>query len=325
MKKFIVVTTINPKSQSIKEFEKMDWHIVIVGDKKSHTIASTNNITFLSIDDQHRLGYKIVNDCPYNHYARKNIGYLYAIQNGAEVIYDADDDNYPKDNWVLPVFECDLSVEARSNFVNIYYYFSNENIWPRGYPLDEINADKPVKFNERSNANIGVWQGLVDEEPDVDAIYRLVLNQKINFLDKPSVYLKEGTYCPFNSQNTFWSKKAFQYLYLPATTSFRFTDILRGYLAQSLIWNDNLYLGFMKANVYQKRNYHDLMKDFMDEVEVYLNVKRVVDIIESINYSENVFNNLLLVYQELCKANIVKSDEMTLLKSWISDFRSLNE
>ena len=31
--------------------------------------------------------------CPENNYARKNIGYLYAIKNGAKLIFETDDDN----------------------------------------------------------------------------------------------------------------------------------------------------------------------------------------------------------------------------------------
>ena len=51
-------------------------------------------------------------------------------------------------------------------------------------------------------------------------------------------------------------------MYLPAFVSFRFTDILRGYVAQRIMWDYGLRLGFLPPNVFQKRNEHDLMADF---------------------------------------------------------------
>jgi len=81
---YIIITTINPKSKSIVEFEKKnDWKMIIVGDKKSVPISSSKNLTFLSIDDQKKTGFEFEKICPFNHYTRKNIGYLYAIKNDA--------------------------------------------------------------------------------------------------------------------------------------------------------------------------------------------------------------------------------------------------
>ena len=109
MNKFIVITTINAKSEGIARFAAHeDWNIIIVGDRKSQHIDSSDNIIFLSIEDQKKLGYQFLELCPYDHYARKNIGYLYAIQQDADVIFDTDDDNLPYDNWCLPDFLCNM-------------------------------------------------------------------------------------------------------------------------------------------------------------------------------------------------------------------------
>ncbi|KAK0046095.1 glycosyltransferase STELLO1, partial [Biomphalaria pfeifferi] len=51
------------------------------------------NCDFLSIERQKLLNFKITNSLPYKSYARKNLGYLYAILNGAKFIYETDDDN----------------------------------------------------------------------------------------------------------------------------------------------------------------------------------------------------------------------------------------
>lgn len=328
MKKYIVITTINPKSSGIACFEQMqDWHLIIVGDQKSTEIESTPNLTFLSVDQQEKLGYEIVKKCPYNHYARKNIGYLYAIQQGADIIYDTDDDNLPYNNWSIEEFHCDRCYwSTEQKFINVYQYFSDELIWPRGYPLDEISKSHQHQYEVKPIApiKIGAWQGLADIDPDVDAIFRLIFSKEIKFKERGPIALSKGFYSPFNSQNTVWNKKAYPYLYLPATTSFRFTDILRAYIAQRLMWEQELHLGFTKATVYQQRNPHDLMRDFTDEWESYLNVKSIVKILDSINLTAEPLSNMREVYLKLISENLIAPYESSLLEAWLLDLRRLN-
>lgn len=327
MEKYIVITTINPKSQAIVRFESFDnWKIVLVGDKKSQTIKSSTNLTFLSLEDQQALGYKFFKLCPYNHYARKNLGYLYAIEQGAEIIYDTDDDNIPYNNWSMPKFVCSNRYLSNQQFTNVYKYFSKKDIWPRGYPLDKIHTEVTPRKIQSESVDVGVWQGLADGDPDVDALYRLIISPRmksIKFEIKEPVFLSKNQYCPFNSQNTLWNKELFPLLYLPTTVSFRFTDILRGYLAQRCMWEKELYLGFCNATVYQKRNEHNLMKDFKDEIECYINTKPIVNLIDSIDLNQNLCDSLLKLYSTLALSGYVKEDECTSLKAWVEDLNNL--
>ncbi|MEJ7663681.1 MAG: hypothetical protein WKG07_31160 [Hymenobacter sp.] len=194
------------------------------------------------------------------------VGYLHAIQKGAQVIIDTDDDNIPYDGWQFPATEGTFATApADKGFVNIYKNFTSHHIWPRGYPLDLIlNADHNLKEEEltQQEAKIGIWQGLADSDPDVDAIYRLVDNTEIFFDKRAPIVLPEGTLCPFNSQNTMIRRELFPLLYLPAYVTFRFTDILRGLVAQPIMWAHGYRLGFTEATVIQVRNPHDYVKDF---------------------------------------------------------------
>ena len=54
------------------------------------------NIIFLSDITQSSLNNAFVEAMPWQSFGRKNIGYLYAIANGATVIWDFDDDNILK-------------------------------------------------------------------------------------------------------------------------------------------------------------------------------------------------------------------------------------
>lgn len=326
MNRYIIITTINPKSEGIARFERMDgWNIVVVGDKKSQPIESSGNLTFLSVDEQRELRYDLVDVCPHNHYTRKNIGYLYAMQHGAEVIYDTDDDNLPYESWRLLDFVCKRKIVSALKFVNVYEYFTEELIWPRGYPLDEIHKKNDLSTKEIPPVEVGIWQGLADNDPDVDAIYRLTVNRAVKFQDNPPVVIERGYYCPFNSQNTFWSKRTFPYLYLPATTSFRFTDILRGYIAQRLLWEQDLRLGFTAATVYQKRNEHELMQDFRDEVECYLHTKQIVNLLDSLDLTSQPFSNLEAVYDNLSGNGLINNKELSILEAWLSDIKRFYE
>ena len=110
-------------------------------------------------------------------YARKNVGYLIAIAGGANVIVETDDDNFPR-----PAFfegrarRITASVATGTGWLNVYRYFSEANIWPRGLPLDAVNAPlPPFEHCVVQQVDCPIQQGLADENPDVDAIYRLLL------------------------------------------------------------------------------------------------------------------------------------------------------
>ena len=322
LKNFIVITTINEKMEGIRKFEAFnEWHVIIVGDKKTPKYESTDTLTYLSVEDQKGLGFTSADKLPYNHYTRKNIGYLFAISQGADVIYDTDDDNLPYSDWGFDDFICRNKLGTDSTYLNVYKFFTDLHIWPRGFPLDKITKDD-IKTTQTHGVNIGVWQGLADNDPDVDAIYRLVIGDFLKFKKKHPVYLGKGNYCPFNSQNTLWNKTAFPLLYLPATVSFRFTDILRSYITQRLLWEKNFHIGFTNATVYQERNDHDLMKDFKDEVECYLNVKPIVKLINGMNFSGEFTTDIFNLYENLSHAGFVKHREIEVLNAWLNDYNN---
>ncbi len=320
----VVITTINNKTDAIRAYENNPYvSVLLIGDKKTPDLIDSANCRFVSVEAQNNLGFDVVKALPYNHYSRKNLGYLVAIQSGAEIIYDTDDDNLPLDDWCVPDFQSSLALNDTRKFTNIYKYFTKKKTWPRGLPLNCINEAGEQSTEETLMQDIGVWQGMANGDPDVDAIYRLIDNEAVIFEEKPSVYLNKGLYCPFNSQNTFWKKDFFSLLYLPSTTSFRFTDILRGYIAQRLIWEEGHSLGFMKATVFQDRNVHDYMRDFEDEVEVYLNVEKVVKILEDVSLSGSLSDKLKQIYVALAEVSIVKHEELEILDAWLLDYKSL--
>jgi hypothetical protein len=324
-KQFIIITSIFEPTKAVKRFAKLkNYELVVVGDKKSPKNWFCENVTYLSVEDQLSLKLPINETLPYNHYCRKMVGYLYAMKRGAEIIIDTDDDNIPYENWNFPSYEGEFeTVEKEAGFVNIYKEFTPNKIWPRGLPLKDILKEQDLK-KETCYSKIGVWQGLADGDPDVDAIYRLTSNELCNFDKRNPIVLEKGTICPYNSQNTAIIKDFFALLYLPSFVTFRFTDILRGIVAQPILWAKEYRLGFTEATVVQERNEHDFMRDFESEIPMYLHIEKTFEIANNTADSKlSVEENLLAIYKGLEKEGIVDSREIDLLHLWIESIQSI--
>ena len=328
MSKFIVITSIYKPTESVSSFSRQDcYELIVVGDKKTPPDWRHDNVIYLSIDQQEGLGFELSRHLPYNHYSRKMLGYLYAMRNKADVIVDTDDDNIPLSHWSFPEFSGNYPVIPKGmGFVNAYELYTKQKIWPRGYPLRFVNGTKtiyPDSISEKK-VSVGVWQGLANEAPDVDAIYRLTSDQMCIFEDNGSYVLDEGTITPFNSQNTAFIKDLFVLLYLPAFVSFRFTDILRGLVAQPIMWLYGFNLGLTNATVRQKRNPHDYMKDFESEIPIYLHSEEIIDLVSScVTANRKIDENLYDAYYELNRQNIVCKQEMECLAAWLNDWRKM--
>jgi len=322
-RKHIIITSIFPPTEAVCAFAKMDdYKLVVVGDKKTPKDWNCQNAVFLPVDDNSLLKEtKLQYVLPYNHYCRKMLGYLYAIQQNAEIIIDTDDDNIPKPNWNFPDFVGNFSLyKDEQKFVNIYNYFTEQHIWARGLPLNAISRKTDFSTVQTDFSNVGIWQGLADEDPDVDAIYRLVFDKPCIFDKKPPIVLDKGVVSPFNTQNTSIRKELFPLLYLPVNVSFRFTDILRGLVAQPIMWLYGFRLGFISATVVQKRNPHDYFKDFLSEIPMYEHCEKSVELVEKVvTKNRSISDNLYEAYNELARYGIVPTNELPVLEAWLED------
>lgn len=269
---WIVITSINEPTTAISKISDLcsrGWSAVVVGDTKSPPNWQADNIHFLSVKRQRELFGEFAELIPFSHYCRKNLGYLYAIERGADLILDTDDDNIPLNN-----FGRDLNLEVNGtllrgeDWVNVYRHFTGENIWPRGLPLNRIH-ENGVVARRSHRTDCVVQQFLADRDPDIDAIHRLVFGNEFFFDRNEPVILDSGTWCPFNSQNTVFFSSAFPLLYLPCHVSFRMTDIWRSFIALAVLEKAGGALAFLAPTVEQLRNEHDLMDDFELEIVGY--------------------------------------------------------
>jgi len=325
------LTTIQAPTASVSTLvrfgREFDIPVLAVGDRKSPICEWPSGSDFLSLGRQKGLGFRLTELLPVDHYSRKNVGYLEAIARGATLIFDTDDDNAPLPRWQPRSLQSECRYVQHGGWVNVYRYFSPARIWPRGFPLESLQE------SERANADTAIvkveecpiQQGLVNGSPDVDAVWRLVFDQVFSFDDAPSVCLAPGSWCPFNSQNTWWFRSSFPLLYLPSFVSFRVTDIWRSFVAQRCLWELGHGVEFHSPESFQDRNAHNLLRDFEEEVPAYLNNNRIVSILERLNLSsgaERIGDNLHRCYAALVSAGIMPAKEMPLVEAWLVDIDS---
>lgn len=333
-----VITTIQEPTPSVhllvERLAACGGKLIVAGDSKGPASfegppRSNWPVEFLSLADQGSKNFELAKHLPTKHYARKNIAYLQAISATPNCIYETDDDNAPTDAWdgreemiqsplVLPKVE--------SRWVNIYRFFSRENIWPRGLPLDEILSEAPKANLSNRRIRAPIQQGLVNGSPDVDAIWRLALDRKFEFDNGRSIYLEPGNWCPFNTQTTWWWPLAYPLLYIPSYCSFRMCDIWKSFIAQRCLWALDLGIAFHAPEVVQNRNMHDLNRDFTDEIPGYQNNRRIAEILTSLELdcdAAALAENLRSCYIALVAAAIFPENELDLVDAWLSDVRRL--
>jgi hypothetical protein len=327
----IIITSINSSENKIlqsyaTECKNRGVNLIIAGDIKTPTPFELKGCEYLDIKTQKNLPFQLPKLLPENHYSRKNAAYLQAIKKGNKIIIDTDDDNLP-----LPEFWNERNIKVRGDgithqgWINVYSFFSETDVWPRGYALNHLAENHPWNVQSGSVAICPIQQSLADGNPDVDAIFRLSSPLPIYFNKREPVILNAGSICPFNSQNTTWFEAAFPLLYIPSYCSFRMCDIWRSFIAQRILWANNWKLSFHNANVVQHRNEHNLLKDLEEEIEGYVYNEKIIADLMALSLEpgpENISANLRKCYEMMVKYEYFPAEELKLLNAWLEDLRS---
>lgn len=328
MKTTVVITTINESAPAVDLIienagKHPHWDVVLVGDEKNPGI-SRQGAHCIGIHSQMNGIWALARAMPVRHYARKNVGYLHAVSRGAAWIVDTDDDNYPREGfWADRSERVSGRMLTATGWQNPYAYFCGEEVWPRGLPLEEVRTSsivRPTSFC--AGVKCPVQQGLADENPDVDAVFRLTRTLPVRFRADEPLILGVGAWAPFNSQNTTFHQSVAELLYLPSFCSFRMTDIWRGLVSQRILWENGWNLSFHSATVWQERNEHNLIRDFEAEVEGYLLLNKCVSCLAELRLDRgesSIGANLIRCYEALASLKAVDRAEIGLVRLWVSE------
>lgn len=226
---------------------------------------------------------------PWNTDNRRNLGFLKALERGAEVLISIDDDNYclPDSDFVGSHHAVGRTVGADTgaewasgnpwfNICDRLQTAQPQKIFARGFPYSQRGqtladlSDSPDSANgQRIALNAGLWT----DDPDVDALTRLTLRPRVVSALPGSVILAPETWSPVNTQNTALIRDAvFAYYYIRMGYALqglkidRFGDILSGYFVQKCAKHlgDAVRIGGPVAE--HRRSTHNLFKDLYFEL-----------------------------------------------------------
>jgi hypothetical protein len=277
MKQAIVTTTINAPTEALKKFAaiaiKDGWTLVVVGDMKTPHEAYADfveqyegSVVYLTPADQTALAPELSKLIGWNCIQRRNMGLVYAYQQGAEIMAVVDDDNIPYEKWGKNLhFDKPYAVSTFKTASRVFDPISPafEHIWHRGFPLqllDQRSLNKPQLLKRRILVQADMWDG----SPDVDAVCRITLDPQVTF-NPQMIHYAANVPGPFNSQNTFLHRDAMpDYFLFPHIG--RMDDIWAAYYLQAKHPDSVCYA---KASVFQDRNPHDLVKDLDAELIGY--------------------------------------------------------
>lgn len=296
MKKFIVTTTINSPTIATRKFcEFKDWTLIVVGDTKTpHQKYKDLDCIYLSPDDQEILNKELSDIIGWNSIRRRNLGFLFAYQQGADIVATVDDDNIPYDDWGTDLYvgqeiECDLYESEHDVFDPLSVTFRNE-VWHRGYPIEYVPTRHKVEYKGKTKRKVLVQSDLWDGDPDIDAMARLSIKPNVKYSDITKPYCSNQI-APFNSQNTFLAREVIPfYSVLPHIG--RMDDIWGSYILQHYFPNSVVY---NRASVYQDRNVQDLITNLENEIIGYRNTLKLINDLE--NYKNYIPKNSYQFYQ----------------------------
>jgi len=274
---------------------KDDTQIIVIPDRKSppssweraRTLQIQGyRISYPTLEDQERYLSKfpsMADLVPYDSDNRRNVGFLMALESGAELLISMDDDNFP--DPAHDFVGCHAAagkvmdvehVESSSAWFNICDLLSIEPaspVFPRGFPYRVRRSGRPAYRSEVRRARIGVNLGLWTGDPDVDAISRnYAAFRAISWTGK-QVALGPGTWSPINTQNTGLIRElvpAYYYVLMGERINGlvidRFGDILSGYFVKKVC--DHLgYSVLVGAPICNhERATHDLFRDLYHEL-----------------------------------------------------------
>ncbi|KAL7551578.1 hypothetical protein ACHAWF_014761 [Thalassiosira exigua] len=367
-KQWGVVTTIFNPTRAVARVAKIpSWCLVIVPDLKTpvgyitklkYLLNQTNNtaqhfsmsrIFYLSKEVQQKwqnvagpFG-AFVQSLQWNHFCRKNLGYLFAITHGAEFIFDFDDDNFirldkngsplkllPKGKGGSTMKLPNVAVVMQGASVFNHHPIMGATVggsWARGFPISSINDDTTrgeVAFNLEvdfvaRDREIGVIQILADGDPDVDAIHRMTKPLPMSFESNASVMVPVHSYSPYNAQATIHTKNAFWALLLPGTVHGRVSDIWRAYFAQCIFADVGLRLVFSPPAVSQDRNDHDYLADFNAEQDLYERAGPLIEYLREwdCHMCDTVPKRMEALWINLYERGYIEIDDVYAVQMWL--------
>ena len=256
---------------------------------------------------------------PYDSDNRRNIGFLMALDRGADVLISIDDDNYVLDDSDfagehLVVGESVVLPELAGSdrWMNLCALLESNvgiEVFARGFPYYARRASREITMTPRTAERVVVNVGLWLSDPDVDAISRLGIAPRMERFRGDSILLARDTWTPINTQNTAVARDAVAAYYyvrmgfpLSGMKIDRFGDICSGYFLQKCIKarGEAIRIGTPVAD--HRRTPHNLFKDLYHELAGLVLLDDLLPWLLDLNLGEGSYRDLYLALADALDA-----------------------
>ena len=271
----LVVTTVQVPS-ALELYRDLDRDVAfyVVGDEGAPNKAIGDfcrsiNASYFTAADQRKLGYACSDLLRWRDSARRSVGCLEAVRDGAEVVILADDDNLPVDRGYFARHQLALTGSFSGLVMQPAGGWADPGqlmmppVRHRGFPQQLWNPPQPLALGHATGLRIGVNQGLVLGDPDIDAVERIARHPVctgVSPAGEAGVALSARAYAPFNAQNTAFRAELLPVMVMQAPAG-RFLDIWAAFIAERVMRDTGWSVLYGRPLVWQERNDHDLTSD----------------------------------------------------------------
>jgi hypothetical protein len=259
--KAIVTTTIKKPSEALKQLSMMrDWRLYVVGDQKTpHDAYQKIDCVYIHPDEQKNIAPEVSEILGWGCIQRRNIGFIKAYRDGAEIFATIDDDNIPLPNWGTLVGEkISCSVFEHEILFDPFTQTSLRELWHRGFPCSEREERFRTTSSEEKieiKVQAGFWHG----KPDADALSRMLFGNQQRAVSGNFPFASRKTI--FSSQNAFLHREIMpHYSVLPFVG--RMDDIWGCIVMQKRTGSPVV---FTEPSTLHDRNEHDIISDLNEE------------------------------------------------------------
>ncbi len=266
---------------------KDDLVVVVTGDKKTPT-----EVGEFVAGLQEKFGYtceyydapaqdayledfpELLEHLPWNCIQRRNVSLLRAYQLGAQVIITIDDDNFVLEKDYFGAYAAigqqtaADAVSTSTGWFNVCDELTEQRgavFYHRGFPVQMRGEEaKDVQWGQAQGVG-AVVAGFWMDDPDIDAVQRLSCPVTVTEYKRDGQFtLQNGTWSPFNSQNTGMSRAVLPAYFLSPFIG-RYDDIWASYIVRKITDHLGELVLYGTPIVNQERNPHNYFKDYDTE------------------------------------------------------------
>lgn len=338
MKAAIVLTSINDCTELLNGYLEnlakygREANYYLIPDRKTPKQNPPNCVRIPGLQEQvnflEKLGFPFP-EIPVDSDNRRNIGYLMALADGAEVVISIDDDNYCREGEDFVREHCDAMTDKARDSVSVEGGWYNncdllhapKRIFARGFPYYVRDG-----YRERAHTfdigmapvkvNAGMWLG----DPDMDAITWMHRPFKATYCSASERALAGDTWCPVNSQNTAVHRDLMPAYYFVRMVqpNDRFGDIFQGYFALKVAKHMGWTARFGSPVVDHRRNSHNYFKDAIAELPVIAMLEEFLPQLLETKLSGSTVHEAYLSLADFVESQSSKfySDTARLMRLW---------